>query len=169
MIAQRTTTRAPLLLLALAAPLPAGPAAIADLAWLAGCWAGEGEPGSGEYWLEPAGGAMLGLSRTIRDGTMAAFEYLRIAESAEGSLVLTATPSGQATTEFVLAAVSANAVVFENAAHDFPQRVSYRLTAPERLLAEIAGTVGGEERRVQFSMVRIGCEPRDAADNGRSE
>ncbi|MCB1009826.1 MAG: hypothetical protein KDB94_13155, partial [Acidobacteria bacterium] len=46
------------------------PARVEALAWLAGCWAPDGgESGSVEQWTAPAGGTMLGLSRTIRNGT----------------------------------------------------------------------------------------------------
>ena len=56
------------LMLASAPGAPSAARADADpaaaLAWLAGCWASEGgEPGSGEQWMPPAGGTLLGRTR----------------------------------------------------------------------------------------------------------
>lgn len=59
----------------------AEPPSIANLSWLSGCWAREqGEPGSGEMWTAPAGGTMLGISRTIRAGKTVEHEFMQIRE-----------------------------------------------------------------------------------------
>jgi hypothetical protein len=64
------------------------PATIADMAWLAGHWLGEGLGGiSEEMWTAPHDGAMLGLYRLIRDGKPVLYELLAISEH-EGSLLL---------------------------------------------------------------------------------
>lgn len=67
---------------------PRPPAALADLAWLAGTWRGEGLGGSVEdFWAEPRAGAMPGLFRLVRDGAVVFYEILALVES-EGSLEL---------------------------------------------------------------------------------
>jgi hypothetical protein len=49
---------------------------IEDASWLAGCWSmGRTDDSTGEHWLAPAGGAMLGLSRTVRAGKMTDYEH----------------------------------------------------------------------------------------------
>jgi hypothetical protein len=45
-------------------------------------------------------------------------------------------------------------VTFENPAHDFPQRVIYKLTAPDKLGARIEGMRNGNLRGVDFPMTR---------------
>lgn len=141
-----------------AAPMTASGADVAELSWLSGCWAAvDGEPGSGEYWLMPAGGSMLGINRTVRNGTVA-FEFLRIAEAEDGDLVLTASPSGQESTDFSLHCLSENQVTFENARHDFPQRVTYRLLPDGVLLGSIEGTTAAGSREVEFPMRRADCD-----------
>jgi hypothetical protein len=61
-------------------------AAIADMAWLAGTWEGEGLGGTvDEIWTAPAGGAMAGFFRLVRDGKPVFYELLTILEH-EGSL-----------------------------------------------------------------------------------
>lgn len=65
----------------------AAPDPVAQVAWLQGCWRAAGsEAGSVEYWTAPAGGTMLGLSRTVRGGKTAAHEFLQIRETASGKL-----------------------------------------------------------------------------------
>lgn len=63
-------------------------ASLADMAWLAGAWTGEGLAGvSEEMWSKPAGGAMVGTYRLIKDGRPVFYEICWIVEQ-EGTLVL---------------------------------------------------------------------------------
>lgn len=140
----------------------AAEADIASLGWLAGCWQAEkGEPGSGEHWMPPAGGTMLGVSRTVKNGKMIEFEFMQLRLNAEGKLVFIALPSGQKETTFVASAVGKDSVTFENPQHDFPQRVIYRLEDDGRLVAHIEGERGGKLRGVDFPMKRIACDGPD--------
>lgn len=128
-------------------------------AWLAGCWQLEGsEPGSVEQWMAPAGGAMLGMARTVKNARLSAYEFLQIRERAGGQLVYVAKPSGQAETEFPLLRAAAGELLFENPAHDFPQRIGYKRQLDGRLLARIEGRrANGETRGVDFPMRRADC------------
>ena len=137
----------------------AEPDRIEDLDWLAGCWAAAGgEPGSVEQWTRPAGGTMLGVNRTVRNGRTVAHEFIRIHETGEGSLEFVANPSGQAGAAFGLVHLSGDEVVFENPDHDFPQRIIYRLKEGGVLQARIEGTVDGTARGVDFPFRRIACQ-----------
>lgn len=100
---------------------------------------------------------MLGLSRTIRDGRTVAYEFLRIVETENGRITYIASPSGQSTTTFSLLRMSDSEVVFENPAHDFPQRVIYRKLPDGGLLGRIEGSMNGEERHVDFPMQKAHC------------
>src|SRR5687768_15344377 len=76
------------------------------LSWLMGCW--EMRAGSrmtSEMWMPPAGGLMVGGSRTVIDGAAREFEHLRIAARGD-TLVYTAVPSGQVQTDFRSTSVS---------------------------------------------------------------
>jgi uncharacterized protein (TIGR02246 family) len=129
--------------------------ALESLSWLAGCWERvDGEPGSGEYWTPPAGESLFGISRTIRGGKTVAYEFMQIRRTDDGAIELIAHPSGQATATFRLAEAADYKAVFENPAHDFPQRVIYQLQGADRLAAWIEGTVSGEFQRVDFPLVR---------------
>jgi hypothetical protein len=107
--------------------------------------------------MPPAGGTMLGMNRTVRGNETVAFEFIRIVEQDDGSLVFVASPSGQGTTEFTLVRLSDREVIFENPDHDFPQRIIYRLVSDEELLGRIEGAIDGIERAVDFPMKRIVC------------
>lgn len=147
------------LLLALAA----GPAAaqvppIEPLAWLAGCWAAEGgEPGSGEQWMPLAGGSLLGVGRTVKGGRTVAWEFMRIVAEPDGKVAFIALPSGQRETRFERVASAPADAVFENAGHDFPQRVIYRRQGEDRIAARIEGLRGGVPRGIDFPLRRVSC------------
>jgi len=133
--------------------------ALSRLAWLSGCWASEiAEAGSVEQWTLPAGGTLLGISRTVREGKTIAHEFLQIREAADGKLVYIAFPSGQKETTFPMVRLTDGEVVFENPEHDFPQRIIYRRNGNDRLVARIEGIRTGTLRSVDFPMKRIGCE-----------
>ena len=64
---------------------------VSDLGWMAGCWASDGrEAGSGETWMAPAGGMMLGMSRSVRDGKANGYEFIRISEETDGRIIFVA-------------------------------------------------------------------------------
>ena len=117
-------------------------AAIAQLAWLEGTWSG-GRDGTTfeEHWTPAAGGAMLGVSRTLSKDRMAAFEFLRII-SRDGTLVYIAQPGGRPPTEFVLSAIAADSATFENPAHDFPKVIRYTRRPDGTLEARVSDGAG---------------------------
>lgn len=127
-----------------------------SLNWLAGCWQGSGkQEGITEQWMQPAGGMMLGIGRTVQNGRAVDYEFMRINEE-NGVLVYTATPSGQPTSSFTLAGGAVGEFIFENKQHDFPQRVIYKLNDGS-LLARIEGTINGSAKGIDFPMQRVPC------------
>lgn len=67
--------------LRLADGAPRPPARVADLAWLAGSWTGEGLGGTlDEAWSQPDGGAMVGYFRLVKDGKPVFYEILTLLE-----------------------------------------------------------------------------------------
>jgi len=132
---------------------------LSRLAWLAGCGAAErGDAGSGEQWTPLAGGTMLGVGRMVRDGKTVDHEFLQIRRNEEGKVVYIALPAGQAEASFTLTSATEDAATFENLAHDFPQRILYRLFRDGRLLARIEGNRGGAPSGVDFPMRRVPCD-----------
>ena len=129
---------------------------IEQLAWLQGCWQSvSGDRVVEEQWTGPRAGSMLEVGRTVRGNTLIEYEFVIVRERGE-RLVYLAHPSGQPSAEFVSMIVSPNEVVFENAQHDFPQRVGYRRQEAD-LTAWIEGTKDGQTRRIDFHYRRAAC------------
>lgn len=125
--------------------------------WLAGCWElRAGARTTQEQWMAPAGGAMIGMSRTVVRDTVREWEHLGIGPSANG-VAYTARPSRQAETSFAAEQLSDTLLLFTNPAHDFPQRILYRRVGTDSIVARIEGPRGGQMRGVDFPMRRVSC------------
>lgn len=120
-----------------------------ELAWMAGCWEHE-DGGTREVWSGSQDGLYFGYSVTRRDGRVVAFEDLRITPGPSGP-VYSASPNGSAATAFTLSSSEGWAATFDNAEHDFPQRIAYRRDG-ERMEATISLIDGSEA--MAFAMRR---------------
>ena len=130
---------------------------IKDVAWLQGCWElREGDRLVEERWMPPRAGSMLGVGRTTRGAKLIEHEYIVLAER-DGRLAYEAHPSGQATTTFMSQPITGREVVFEDPAHDFPQRVGYKSTGPGQMRAWVEGTSNGKARRIEFPYRLVNC------------
>jgi len=128
---------------------------LSDLAWLAGGWQGTmGKAQIEEHWIQPAGGTMLGVSRTVASGRTVAFEFLRIESRADGA-VYVAQPQGRPPVEFKLTQRSENRAVFENPQHDHPKIIRYSKETDGSLRAEIEGDEKGKHKKVEFRLQPI--------------
>ena len=128
---------------------------IAAIAWIAGDW--QGAPGRSqteEHWLAPAGGAMLGTSRTIAGGKMVFFEFLRIETRADGIYYVAHPKARCPGTDFRLTRYSATEDVFENPQHDFPKRITYRKTGDDSLTATVDGGEGSKPTTFSFHRMK---------------
>jgi len=146
------------LLVAMLAPgASAQTASIKDVAWLQGCWElRDGDRVVEERWMLPRAGSMLGVGRTTRGEKLIEHEFVVLTER-DGRLAYEAHPSGQATATFMSKPITGREVVFEDPAHDFPQRVGYKSTGPGQLLAWVEGTSGGKTRRIEFPYRAVNC------------
>ena len=108
--------------------------------------------------MAPAAGLMLGSGRTrnVADGALVEFEQVRI-EARGDTLVFVARPARQPEASFTAIALGDSMVVFENLAHDYPQRVGYRLVHADSIAAFVDGTDEGRPRRVEFPYRRVPC------------
>ena len=126
-----------------AAPAPAkGRAGIDQAGWLAGVWAVETEGRwTEERWAPPRGGVMLGTSLSGKGAVASSFEYMRIAVDSGGGLTFWGSPDGKPPVPFRLVDGGPKLLVFENPAHDYPTRITYRRDG-DALVATIAGPGG---------------------------
>jgi len=130
------------------------PHALADIAFLAGCW--EGRMGSldmHEQWTRPEGGVMLGTTRYLRDGVAVDFEFARI-EQDDSGVTLWPYPRGVISEHgFPLVSVDGE-YVFENLEHDFPVRIVYVRVDEDGLAPRIEGRDGSG---TGWSLTRVTC------------
>jgi hypothetical protein len=127
------------------------------LAWLAGQWRME-KAGRvvDEQWMAPAGGVMLGMSRTVTKGKMVEYEFLQIREGPGGELFLVAQPARQKEATFKAVAQTEGEITFENKEHDFPQVIVYSRRADGSLLAYVEGPRSdGTTRRIEYSYRQV--------------
>ena len=137
-------------------PRPAPPTA-ASLDWLEGRWVLTTEDGRiEESWLPPDGGTLYGVGRTISGGVTRFFEFLAI-EPRDGpqgpTLAYVARPRGGSPTEFLLAEITTDRVVFTNPQHDFPKRISYQRSGNELHARVDDGTDFGEGEDFEYRKV----------------
>jgi hypothetical protein len=133
-------------------------AGLPALSWMSGCWSMNSGPMTiDEQWTKPAAGTLLGSSRTIKEGRTVFHEFMRIEQR---GAEITYTPRIGTKAEpvsFRLIKQTADEVIFENRAHDFPQRIIYR-KVPGGLQARIEGLDKGKPRAEDFPYKRVACE-----------
>ena len=125
---------------------------ITDLAWIAGDWqtAPGGRMQIEEHWMPPAGGTMLGMSRTVAGGKTVEFEFLRL-EQRDNAIYYVAHPKARNPgTDFKLTRLTVDEAIFENPQHDFPKRIIYHKNADGSLSASIDGGEGTRSRSFPF-------------------
>lgn len=140
-------------------PDHAQPPAATTLRWMAGCWqARSATTITDEQWMTPAGGALIGMSRTVSGERLRSWEALRVVPDS-GRLTYIAQPNGGPATRFAGTTLSDTLAVFENPAHDFPQRIAYRRVGADSLIARISAERGGTTRGMDIGMRRVSCTP----------
>ncbi|APG63767.1 hypothetical protein LPB140_09795 [Sphingorhabdus lutea] len=98
--------------------------------WLSGAWEStnkgpHGDLWGDEYWTSPRGGIMMGAARMGQGEALILWENLRIAYDENGKVALWTMPRGAAATKFDMAMMNDYEILFENMAHDYPQRIKY--------------------------------------------
>jgi hypothetical protein len=103
-------------------------AQVPDLGWLAGHWCAEPKNGARvcETWTPMDKGVMRGTGTTRAGERVKVNEAMRITVDSSGA-VFHAEPANQQPADFPAVKIDAKAqsVTFEDAAHDYPQRVRY--------------------------------------------
>ena len=128
-------------------------------AFLAGCWE-EGRSDQGwteECWTRNRGGLMIGSGRDGKADSVRHWEWMRIERATDGSVTFYGSPKGAAPVPFRATAGDERSITFVNAAHDYPQRVSYTLK-DDVLEAEISLADGSKPNR--WSYRRPGGSPK---------
>jgi len=126
------------------------------LSWLAGTWINDdGGRHIEEIWTSPASDLMLGMSRTLKDGTTASFEFMRISVRADGVFYV-AQPRGKPPVEFPLQSWDGAQAVFVNPGNgDHLKRIIYRHNPDGSFTARIEGANQGAEFAEDYPYHRV--------------
>lgn len=132
---------------------------LAEVSTMSGCWeqrVDEKKIVTTEIWTAATGGVMLGMNLTARDGKASTWEYMRIEQRGDGLVFVSRPKENPTETEFTLIKSTADSIVFENKAHDYPQRVMYTISG-DRLHGRVEGDMNGKLTAFDFPMVRVKC------------
>ncbi len=130
-----------------------------DFSLMSGCWERRDDAKKliiSEQWMSPEGTSILGMGRTVKNGKTTDWEFMRIEERADGIYFVAKPRANPAETDFKLIRSANGEFVFENAGHDFPQRVIYKGSG-DRLTGRIEGTIQGKAKGIDFPMTRVKC------------
>jgi len=128
-----------------------------QLSFITGCWAFQsGDSETEEYWTKPAGGAMLGLSRTVKGGKTVFTEYTQIREQNGALSMFVQLGLAKSTTEFRLTKLAVNEAVFTSDLEN-PHQLVYRRKGDE-LAARTEGTKNGKAVFEDYPYRRAKCE-----------
>jgi len=131
---------------------------IVQVSWLIGKWANTAKQRHDyETWEMYNDSTYLGKSYSIQSGDTVSFESIKLVEGSEGIyyIPIVQGQNNNLPVSFKLIVLEANKLIFENPAHEFPQRISYQLVSRDSLVAEISGMLKGEHRVTQFPMRRV--------------
>ena len=133
------------------------PQQIAKAEWFLGNWENKTPQGDlSENWVKVNDSVFNGESYFIKKKDTLFGETVVLSEK-DGVLLYTVTTKGQndeLPVAFKMTNATANQIVFENPAHDFPKKITYRLVDKDSLVAEISGTQAGKPASETFAMGR---------------
>ena len=126
--------------------------------WLIGEWQNNSAEGNAsEIWEKKNDSTYAGKSYFIKGADTVSSEKISLEQNGDQVFyipIVKGQNDGQPV-KFTLTFSSGNRLIFENPAHDFPQKISYTQVTGDSLLAEISGTVQGKINSMQFPMTRI--------------
>lgn len=135
-----------------------------DFLFMSGSWQLDSKDGDRieEHWTLPAGGSLIGMSRTLKKGKSVFFEFLRLEQSKDG-VAYVAQPGGKPAVRFrctSLTRLTSKKAVFENPEHDFPTTITYEQVSDHELVATVSGPPTAKEKAQEYRYQRAGEEVR---------
>ncbi len=123
-----------------------------ELDWLVGCWE-SADGGSKEVWVRDSDESFIGFGVVVTDGELSFYEVLSLRREGPNTWIYTAHVSGQPPTAFSGNASAEAELTVTNAAHDYPQVISYKRSGLS--LVAIISMIDGERSR---SFVKESCD-----------
>lgn len=131
--------------------------AIAKLSWLPGSWQSITEEVQYyENWTKTNDSLYTGYGYMMSEGDTVFFESIKIQKQGKDIFYNVSTNEQDSldVVSFKLVQDSAGIFIFENPAHDFPQRIGYSNPSMDSLHAYIEGNYKGQYRKEEFPMTR---------------
>jgi hypothetical protein len=126
--------------------------------WLVGTWENQSKEGKlTEAWEKMNDSTFKGRSYFV-SGTDTSFSESISLVQRNGVLLYIPAVKDQnngLSISFRLITMNEKDLIFENAEHDYPQRISYHHVSKDSLIAEISGNKGGELKSEQFPMRKL--------------
>ncbi|MEO5776506.1 MAG: DUF6265 family protein [Flavobacterium sp.] len=123
--------------------------------WLVGNWEQKLPDGTlKETWAKENDSTFSGNSYFINTKDTVHFESIKLTQKAE-ELTYSATVVGQNNDEavdFKLTSDVDNTFTFENLAHDYPQKITYKKVTSDRLIATVSGKQQGKQTQESYPM-----------------
>ena len=127
-----------------------------NLNWLAGQW--EGIQGNGinhEEWEIINEYELKGKAYMIKKGEIINVEMLKLHSDETGIYYTADVSHNPAPVSFKLTLQNGNTFVFENPAHDFPQKITYEKKEENTLAATVEATINGKTRKIEYLLKKI--------------
>jgi hypothetical protein len=136
---------------------PARTRQLAKADWLVGTWENKSPYGNlSESWLKENDSVYKGQSFFIKGKDTIHSEAIVLSEL-KGEVNYSPQVKGQNNdkpVDFKMTSATDKQLVFENPAHDFPQKITYTKITNDSLVAEISGKQQGKPASEQFGMKR---------------
>ncbi len=126
--------------------------------WLLGDWEQQTEDGTAtEHWERQNDSTFIGSSYFLIEKDTVSAETM-VLEQRGDTLTYNPTVREQndmQAIQFTLTSSSDSMLVFENPAHDFPQKITYKIITADSIFAEISGNIKGEQKKISFPYTRL--------------
>lgn len=133
-------------------------AQLAKAEWMLGSWQQQSARGTMvEVWKRSSDSSFVGRSYMLKGKDTIELEAMRLVQRGN-MLCFIATDTNQndgLPVTFTSITIDDDQVIFENEAHDFPQKISYKRAGTDSLKAQISGTIDGQTKARDFPMRRI--------------
>lgn len=126
--------------------------------WIVGNWENKTSNGKSiESWQNLNDSTLVGKSMLIKDKDSILLENILIIQRNKELYYIPSVVNQNEgkPIEFKLTQALNNMLIFENPAHDFPQKIVYKKISGDSIVAEVSGISSGKERSIKFPMKKI--------------
>ncbi len=130
---------------------------IEKAAWLLGTWEQTTSKGIVyETWTHGNDGTFNGKSYLLKASDTVVLETIKLVQQQEGLFYIptVSNQNNRQPVSFKCSKITVTEMVFHNPVHDFPQKITYRKTGKNSLIATISGTQNGQMKSRDFVMKR---------------